>query len=88
MARLSQRNPKLPFEDLNEIPNTDYIVTTGPIDWAVSQIFSNALPGSVHQQIFNNNMDIEKSFIGTKQGMKELKEHSLRAHFQPKQVKR
>ena len=81
MARLSQRNPQLPFKDLNEIPNTDYLVTTSPIDWAIGASFSEAMPGTIYHQIFKNNMDIEKSFIGAKQGVKELFEHPLRAHI-------
>ena len=86
VARLSHKNPKLPFIDLNDIPNTDYLVTTSPIDWALGDLLAKALPGTIYNQIFKNNMDIEKSFIGEVQGMKELMEHPLRAHFHSKQV--
>ena len=86
VARLSQKNPQLPFKDLNGIPNTDYLVTSAPIDWAYGKMFSKALPGTIYHQIFKNNMDIEQSFIGAKQGMKELTEYPLRAHFDNLQV--
>ena len=86
VARLSQKNPKLPFKDLNGIPNTDYLVTTAPIDWAYGKMFSRALPGTIYHQIFKNNMDIERSFIGAEQGTKELIEYPLRAHFDNLQI--
>ena len=86
IARLSQKQLKLPFKDLSGILNTDYLLTTAPIAWANGQKWAKASPGTVPDKIFKNNMDIEKSFNGAVQGMEELKKQPLRAHYNDKQV--
>ena len=71
---------------LEGILKTDYLVTTTSKAGSTGALFSKASPGSVFNDIFHQNMDVEKSFIGNSKGMQELWTKSKRAHFQYTQV--
>ena len=80
-AGLSTRILKAPFRDLEGLSKSDYFLTTTSKHGATGKKFWNAKPGSVEQEVFKNNMDAEKSFVGNVKGMEMLRDNTNHAHF-------
>ena len=81
IAGLSNREIKLPFEDLEGLAETDYFLTTTSRYGATGARFHHAKLGTIEEKVYKNNMDEEKSFIGNVKGLEELMSETHRAHF-------
>ena len=80
-AGLSQKIFQLPFRNLEELINTNYLLSTTTQEGFTGAIFSNAKPGTIEYQVFQNNMNLKESFNGNIKGLKSLNEIPYRAHF-------
>ena len=79
-AGLSTKIFQLPFRNLEELIDTDYLLTTTTKEGFTGSLFSEAKIGQIEYQVFQNNMNNE-SFNGNVKGLRALKNVPLRAHF-------
>ena len=70
------------LKDLEGLQKSSYFLTTSPKHGSSGSKFINAKTGTIEAQIFETNMNMDRSFTGIKKGMKELMENNQRAHFQ------
>ena len=82
ISGLADKRPQYPFKDLESLAETNYFLTTASSRFGpTGSIFTRARPGSIEDKIFQNNMDLEESFIGTKKSFDLIKNQDNVAHF-------
>ena len=61
-AELAIVSNQQPFTDLESLSKTDWTLVTFPIGFPHSFIYTDAVVNSTYAKVFENNMDLAKSF--------------------------
>ena len=85
-SKLTSRIYNYPFTTLEELSNTDYSLFTLNRNTKAANDFLNAPQGSVYHRILENNIDLDKAFIGVEKSFKAMFETSMAATYSYEQV--
>ena len=68
-SKLSVKNAKVPFDNLENLLASDYKLIGPPSSYAISQFFINAEENSIYDKLYKNNMFGLESFYPLDKGI-------------------
>lgn len=72
---------QVPFHDLESLAKTDFQLTANPIGTGTASVFVQSKEGTVENDVFLNNMDLEYSFNSAEKSINLTLQHAKHAYF-------